>query len=121
MWWPRLFADGPEIAWDDYEKDYRWGGSECSLTEDDGLAMLRCWTASCLSDPNSFSKILLEVTLILSAKGPGYFLLSCNEGGNSCCAINLKAIGPNPRIEKLGVQRLAARGTGGTWRRRGVT
>lgn len=22
MWWPRLFAAGPEIAWDDYEKDY---------------------------------------------------------------------------------------------------
>lgn len=22
MWWPKLFADGPEIAWDDYEKDY---------------------------------------------------------------------------------------------------
>jgi len=21
-WWPRLFKDGPEIAWDDYEKDY---------------------------------------------------------------------------------------------------
>lgn len=22
MWWPKLFAGGPEIAWDDYEKDY---------------------------------------------------------------------------------------------------
>ena len=22
MWWPRLFQHGPEIAWDDYEKDY---------------------------------------------------------------------------------------------------
>ena len=22
MWWPRLFKGGPEIAWDDYEKDY---------------------------------------------------------------------------------------------------
>jgi hypothetical protein len=21
-WWPKLFKDGPEIAWDDYEKDY---------------------------------------------------------------------------------------------------
>ena len=21
-WWPRLFKSGPEIAWDDYEKDY---------------------------------------------------------------------------------------------------
>ena len=21
-WWPRLFKNGPEIAWDDYEKDY---------------------------------------------------------------------------------------------------
>ena len=21
-WWPRLFTGGPEIAWDDYEKDY---------------------------------------------------------------------------------------------------
>ena len=22
MWWPKLFTDGPEIAWDDYSKDY---------------------------------------------------------------------------------------------------
>ncbi len=22
MWWPRLFAGGPAIEWDDYEKDY---------------------------------------------------------------------------------------------------
>jgi hypothetical protein len=22
MWWPRLFAGGPTIEWDDYEKDY---------------------------------------------------------------------------------------------------
>lgn len=22
MWWPKLFHGGPEIAWDDYEKDY---------------------------------------------------------------------------------------------------
>ena len=22
MWWPRVFKGAPEIAWDDYEKDY---------------------------------------------------------------------------------------------------
>ena len=22
MWWPRLFAGGPAVEWDDYEKDY---------------------------------------------------------------------------------------------------
>lgn len=22
MWWPRLFAGGPAVEWDDYDKDY---------------------------------------------------------------------------------------------------